>query len=145
MSASPYEHLVGRKLPGASYTLPEYLTWLWQDTCLVPQTRDVAHPSLGYFIGMQGVGMSIQEMFDMMEATADSGVMFGETELEFFAPIRLGATFAVEAEVVAVERKEGKRAGVFDKFSFTMRCRDEETGEPVCTCTNTWVFPRKEA
>jgi acyl dehydratase len=145
MSASPYEHLVGRRLPGASYTLPEYLVWLWHDSCLLPQDGDVAHPSLGYFIGMQGVGLSIQEMFDLMEAAADSGVMFGETELEFFGPIRPGGTFAVEAEVVAVERKEGKRAGVFDKFSFTMRCRDVDTGEPVVTCTNTWVFPRKEA
>jgi acyl dehydratase len=145
MSTSPYQHLVGRKLPGGTYTLPEYLTWLWHDTCLLPQDPDVAHPSLGYFIGMQGVGLSIQEMFDMMEATADSGVMFGETELEFFGTIRPGATFEVEAEVVGVERKEGKRAGVFDKFWFTMRCRDQETGEPVVTCTNTWIFPRKEA
>jgi hypothetical protein len=144
MSESPYAHLAGHKLPGATYTLPEYLTWLWHDTILVEPDKEVAHPSLGYFVGMQGVGLSIGEMFDLMGATADSGVMFGETSLEFDSVLRPGATYACEAEIVEVERKQGKRAGVFDKMTFRIAVRDASDDSPVVTCTNTWVFPRKE-
>src|SRR3954451_14634713 len=115
MSESPYAHLAGHKLPGATYTLPEYLTWLWHDTILVEPDKEVAHPSLGYFVGMQGVGLSIGEMFDLMGATfarmggrAASGFMFGETSLEFDSVLRPGATYACEAEIVEVERKQGK-------------------------------------
>ncbi len=145
MSESPYAHLVGRKLPGATYTLPEYLTWLWHDTILVPPDPETAHPSLGYFVGMQGVGLSIGELFDLMEATADSGVMFGETSLDFASTLRPGATYLCEAEIVDVERKHGRRAGTFDKMTFEIRVRDAESKEPVVTCSNTWVFPRAEA
>lgn len=145
MSESPYQHLVGHKLPGATYTLPEYLTWLWHDTVLVPPDPEVAHPSLGYFVGMQGVGLSIQEMFDLMGADADSGVMFGETELDFQGTLRPGATYDCDAQIVEIERKEGKRAGVFDKMTFVIHVNEHESGEPVVTCSNTWIFPRAEA
>lgn len=145
MSKGPYAHLAGHKLPGATYTLPEYLTWLWHDTCLVAPDKEVAHPSLGYFVGMQGVGLSIMELFDLMEATADSGVMFGETSLDFDDVLRPGATYSCEAEVTEVERKHGKRAGTFDKMTFVIRVSDAESGAPVVTCSNTWVFPRAEA
>jgi acyl dehydratase len=144
MSESPYAHLVGHKLPGATYTLPEYLTWLWHDTVLVEPDKEVAHPSLGYFVGMQGVGLEIGEMFDLMGATADSGVMFGETSLDFATTLKPGATYRCEAEITAVERKQGRRAGVFDKMTFVIQVRDAEGDEPVVTCSNTWVFPRAE-
>lgn len=145
MSESPYAHLAGHKLPGATYTLPEYVTWLWHDAILVPPDKEVGHPSLGYFIGMQGIGLSIMEMFDIMEATADSGVMFGENELDFNGTVTPGATYECEAEIIEVERKHGKRAGTFDKMTFVIRCHEPGNPEPVVTCTNTWVFPRAEA
>jgi N-terminal half of MaoC dehydratase len=144
-ASSPYQHLVGHKLPGATYTLPEYLTWLWHDAVLVPPDSEVAHPSLGYFVAMQGVGVSIQDLFDLFDATADSGVMFGEAELDFAGTLRPGGTYACDAEIVAVERKEGKRAGVFDKMTFVVRVRDQASGEPVVTSSNTWIFPRAAA
>jgi hypothetical protein len=142
---SDYSHLIGHRFPGGTYTLPGYLTWLWADAALAPPDAEVAHPSLGYFVAMQGLGVSIGDIFDLFDATADSGVMFGETELEFAGILTPGATYAIEAEITGVERKSGRRAGVFDKLTFVSRVSDQDSGEPVVTNTNTWIFPRKEA
>jgi len=143
MSESPYAHLVGHKFPGASYTLPEYVAWLWHDACLVEPDAAVAHPSLAHLVGMQGVGMSIAEMFGLMDATADSGVMYGQADYEFAGTLHPGATYDSDAEIVGVERKEGRRAGVFDTMTFQVRVRERGgSPDPVVTCTHTWVFPR---
>ena len=140
-----YRHLVGHRFPGGTYTLPEYVSWLWADAALAEPDPEIAHPSLGYFVAMQGIGVSIDDIFALMGATADSGVVFGETELEFERPVAPGVPYDVEAEIAGIERKSGKRAGVFDKLTFVVRVREQASGEPVVTNTNTWIFPRKEA
>ena len=142
---SDYRHLIGHRFPGGSYTLPGYLAWLWADAACATPHAGVAHPSLGYFVAMQGVGVTIQDIFDLMDASADSGVMFGETELEFAGTLEPDATYDVEGEISHVERKSGKRAGTFDKLTFVIRATDRISGEPVVTNTNTWIFPRKDA
>ncbi len=142
---SDYSHLEGHRFPGGTYTLPPYVSWLWADAALAEPDPDTAHPSLGYFVALQGMGVSIQEIFDLLGASADSGVMFGENELEFAQPVRPGATYRVEAEIAAVERKAGKRAGSFDKLTFVARVSEQGSGDPVVTSTNTWIIPRKES
>jgi hypothetical protein len=142
---SDFSHLIGHRFPGGTYQLPGYLAWLWTDAALATRHADVEHPSLGYFVAMQGAGITIQELFDLMEADADSGVMFGETELEFSGPIRSDVDYAVEGEITGVERKSGKRAGVFDRLTFVIRVLDSDSSTPLVTNTNTWIFPRAEA
>ena len=141
-----YTHLIGHKFPGGRYQLPEYLSWLWADIVLAEPDSERAHPALAYFVAMQGAGVSIHEIFDLLEAKADSGVMFGEQTLEFAAPLRPGTTYDIEGEITEVVRKEGKRAGVFDRVTFSLALREAENGgEPVARSTSTWIFPRKEA
>jgi hypothetical protein len=145
MSERDYSHLVGHRFPGGTYTLPEYVNWLWEDAILSEHDGGLAHPSLGYYIAMAGLGVSIGEVMALLEGTADSGVMFGENELEFQGSLRAGATYECEGEITAVERKTGKRAGVFDKLTFRIQVGEPGASVPSVVCTNTWIFPRKEA
>ncbi len=140
-----YGHLVGHRFPGGSYTLPEYVSWLWADCALAKPDPAAAHPSIGYFVAMQGLGASIQDIFDLLGASADSGVMFGETDLEFNGALVPGTTYDCSGEIVEVERKSGKRAGVFDKMTFRIDVRERGAQEPVVSCRNTWIFPRRSA
>jgi hypothetical protein len=112
---------------------------------LVPPDRAAAHPSVGYLLGLRGAGVTIEELFAWMDADADSGVMFGECELSFERALSPGAAYAVEGEIIAVERKVGRRAGAFDVLTFRLTLREDAGGAEVCASTNTWVFPRKEA
>jgi hypothetical protein len=140
-----YTHLIGHRLPGGRYRLPEYLAWLWADAVLAEPDPNVAHPALAYFVAMQGAGVSIQDIFDLFGADADSGVMFGEQTLEFGGELRPGAEYDVSGEITDVVRKEGKRAGVFDRVTFALELRTNDEPDPLARSISTWIFPRKEA
>ncbi len=140
---SDYSHLAGHRLPGGSYTLPAYVCWLWSDAAQLPPTYD-PHPGLAYLVALNGVGVTVQDIFELMDATTDSGVVFGEFEVEYHGMLRAGATYECDAEILRVERKSGLRAGVFDKFCFEVTIREKGSDDPVAVCTNVWIFTRKE-
>jgi hypothetical protein len=139
---SDYGHLARHRLPGGTYTLPEYVCWLWSDAAQLPAIYR-AHPSLVYLVALHGIGVTVQDIFDLMDATADSGVVFGEFQADYHQPLRPGVTYECDAEILDVERKSGRRAGVFDKLSFQVTIREKESEEHVAVCTNVWVFPRR--
>lgn len=139
-----YGHLAGHRFPGGAYTLPEYLNWLWEDCVLAEHDAAVAHPSLAYFVAMAGLGASIADVMALLDGSPDSGVMFGENELELRGALHAGSTYDCEGEIVAVERKAGRRAGVFDKLTFRITVRERGGEAPVAHCTSSWIFPRRE-
>ena len=141
--ASDYGHLAGHRFPGGAYTLPAYLSWLWEDCVLAEHGEDAAHPSLAYFVAMAGLGASITEVMELLDGSPDSGVMFGENELELRAALRPGSTYDCEGQILAVERKSGRRAGVFDKLTFRVTVRERGDGGTVALCTSSWIFPRR--
>lgn len=139
-----FEHLAGRRLPGGTYRLPGYESWLWADAVGAEPTSEVAHPGMAYMIGLHGGGASIQAIFDMFGADADSGVLFGAIEMEFFAPLVSDREYLVEGEILSVKRKQGKRTGPFDLVTFRHRIRGDggDCDGSVATVTHTWIFPR---
>lgn len=140
---SDYSHLRGHRFPGGTYTLPGYICWLWADAAKLTPDHLVAHPGLIYLVAIRGAGVSIQDIFDLMDATTDSGVVFGEYKADVHGTLRPDATYECEGEVISVERKSGRRAGMFDKLSFQVTIREQGTSEPVAVTTNDWIFPRK--
>jgi hypothetical protein len=133
--------LVGHRFPAGTYTLPEYVCWLWSDAAQLPPAYE-AHPGLAHLVASNGLGVSVKEILDLMGATADDGVMFGEFGVEYHGTLRAGATYECDAEVTDVERKRGRRAGVFDKLSFEVTIREQGCDAPVAVCRNAWIFPR---
>jgi hypothetical protein len=142
---SDYSHVVGHRFPGGTFRLDAYLAWLWADAVGADPREPAAHPSLAYFVALQGLGASVQDIFDLMGATAESGPMFGEASFEFSRPLRPDTVYDVAGEVTDVVRKEGRRAGVFDRLTFAVEVREHDGGAPVVVNRNTWIFPRKEA
>jgi hypothetical protein len=140
--ATDYGHLVGHRFRGGTYRLAGYEAWLWADAVGAPH-EPVADPVMAYMIGLHGGGASIADIMALLEADLNSGVLFGEIAFEFAQPLRPETTYHVEGEVLAVERKQGRRAGVFDRVRFCHRLTND-VGEPVATVTHVWVFPRRE-
>lgn len=140
---SDYSHLCGHRFPEKLVTLGEHTAALWADVVLADAGPDRAHPSLGYVLAMRGC-VSIEEIFELLETDAQSGVLFGECALEFDHPLVPGTCYTLDGEILSVERKVGRRAGAFDRLTFAVRIRERDTGRPVCTNTNTWMIPREE-
>ena len=144
MSESRYGHLVGHRFPGRRYTLPEHVCWLWADAVGADPGAGAAHPSLGYFLAMQGLGVGILDVFRMFDADADSGVVMGEVQLDYDGTLTAGTTYLCEACIAGVDRKRGARAGVFDRLLLELAVREADRDEPVVSCAATWIFPRAE-
>lgn len=143
MELQELEALVGRRFPGGTYHIEPYEHWLRADAMLSPELpAGVAHPMYVYFAALGAMGMSLDELFAMVEATADSGVMFGEAGIEQRRPLAVGASYPVDGEIVDVRRKSGKRAGTFDIVGFRLTLRADD-GDVVAVSTNSFVFPRR--
>jgi hypothetical protein len=141
----PYAHLVGYRLPGGEVELTPQVSWLWSDCVGGAPSREIGHPSTAWLLAMKGSGVSLDELFAMLDATAESGVVLGESELEFHRPLRVGQRYAVTAEIVDVTRKEGRRSGVFDRLRLGLALNELPGGEPAFGLINTMIFPRGAA
>jgi hypothetical protein len=138
------EKIVGTPFPGGRVTIEPYEHWL---LCDVVQSErpagGVAHPLYAYNVTLAGMGITVNDLFIMCGATADDGPMFGEHETELRQPLKVGATYDVQGRITKVDRKEGRKAGVFDLVFFELDLVDPDTGEVAGVCRNSFVFPRR--
>jgi hypothetical protein len=144
-AGNPYGHLVGHRFPGGRYRVPAHEAWLWADAVAATPRPDVVHPGMAYLVGLHGGGASISDIMALLDADQDSGVLFGELELEFQAPLRPEVDYLIDGEIVAVDRKQGRRAGTFDRVRFVHQIRETDTADPMVTVEHVWIFPRAEA
>ena len=103
----------------------------------------LAHPLYVYNAALAGMGISVDDLFTMCGATAEDGPMFGEHETEIKEPLVVGGTYDVTGRVTKVDRKEGRKAGVFDLVYFELDVSDPDSGEVKAVCRNSFVFPRR--
>ena len=95
---SEYAHLVGHRFPAGSYTLPEYVCWLWSDAAALPPAAE-AHPALAYLIATYGLGVSVNDILALLDASAeDGGVTFGEFGVEYHRALRSGVRYQCDGE-----------------------------------------------
>ena len=96
--------MVGHELPGGTYELEDYKDWLTRDVVgAAPAVDGVALPMFCYYAAIAGMGVSIDGLFQLVDATADSGVMFGEAEIDIRKPFRLGETYSVEGRITEIK------------------------------------------
>ena len=143
MTVEELEALVGTSFPGGTYTIEPYEHWLMTDAVgATPNREGTAHPMYAYYGALAGMGMSVDDVFVRVGATADDGPMFGEAGIEVLCPLQIGATYAVTGVFESALRKEGRKAGVFDIVGFRLELRDAN-GELAAVSTNSWIFPRR--
>lgn len=138
------EALVGKPFPGGRYTIEPYRHWLMQDAVGAPATRaGTASPMEAYYGALAGMGLSVDELFALVGASADDGPMFGEAEIDLRRPLRIGETYRVSGALTGVVRKEGRKAGVFDVVTFRLELVGED-GDLAAVSTNSFIFPRRD-
>lgn len=137
------ESLVGRQFPGGTYAVDPWRVWLTNDVIGAPQRTDgIAHPMFCYYAAMAGLGISIDEMFNLCYASADDGPMFGECDIQQLRPLEIGATYTVRGEITGAVRKQGERTGTFDIVAFQLEVVAPD-GEVSSVVSNSFIFPRR--
>lgn len=145
MDETALMEVVGHRFAGGRFTVAPFEHWLTCDAVGAEPTREgVAHPMFVYYAALGGMGIDLDELFALVGATADDGVMFGEATIDVATPMTVGATYEVQGTITDVVRKSGRRAGVFDVVTFALDVLDE-SGTVVGTSTNSFVFPRRDA
>lgn len=138
------EALVGHRFPGGTYRVEPYRDWLVRDAVLAePAAGDVVHPMFCYYGALAGMGISLDELFALAGATADSGVMFGEARIDLRRPLVVGEQLTVRGGITGVQRKEGRKAGVFDILAFELELVGGSE-DVAAVSTNSFVFPRRD-
>lgn len=140
---SPYADLAGYRFPGGRVRLEPQMAWLWATCVTAEPSLERGHPSNGWVLAMRGCGLSFDEIFALVDATADSGVVLGEAELELHRRLCVGAEYAAAGEVLDVTRRRGRRA-IFDRLRFRVELREADGGALAFAVVNTMIFPRVE-
>jgi hypothetical protein len=137
--------VVGRKFPGGSYTIdPEQNATVCRLLGTTPAPDGTAHPMYAYVATRVGCGFGVDEICAAADFKTEDGPMVGSLDLAYHEPLRVGETYAVGGEFTSIERKQGRRAGVFDLLEFELRLTAPD-GTVTVTATQSWVLPRREA
>lgn len=136
------ERVVGHRFPDGRFTIPAHEAWLTADALHSPELPDgIAHPMYFYYVGLVGMGISLDELFALVDSSAADGPMFGELEIRQGRALRVGEEFRITGEILSVERKEGG-SGVFDIVTFQLDLHDA-SGLEVGGTVNSFIFPRR--
>lgn len=147
-AAVPFEEmeaLVGRRFPGGSYVVERWENALLHDVVESPEpTAGLVHPIGLFHVPLAACGWTYAEIFEVCRAESDEAIRAGEYTWELFAPLREGVDYAISGEFVDVERKRGRRGGLFDAVTFRLDVTDRATGQRAAAVTNTWLFLRSD-
>lgn len=137
------ERLVGHRFPGGAFKVEDHERFLSHDAMLAPPLEaPLLHPVWVLLGALRGMGITIDELIELGDATPADGVVFGETILDQKRPLRSGEDYVVHGGIVDLRRRTGKRAGTFDLLTFRLQI-DDADGNEVAASTQTFVFPRK--
>jgi hypothetical protein len=138
------QEIVGHRFPGGTYTIESWENVLLSDvTGVVPLPGGIAHPAFLFHAPLVGVGVRVQDIFELCHAESEEAVRAGEYRWVLKQPLWVGATYRMSGGFTGVERKQGRRGGLMDIVSFEIELRDE-TGALAATTIASWIFLRSE-
>jgi acyl dehydratase len=145
MSVPGLEHLPGTKLPEGSFTITAEEDEQLAETLGSRRPGDgIAHPSWAYMATQRGIGISVAGLCELADFDVNDGPMLGSVEMEYHQPLRVGVPYKVTGEILGIERKRGRKTGVFDILRYREELVDPD-GRTVAASTNTFILRRKEA
>lgn len=85
---------------------------LWCDAVGVPFEPANLHPSLAYYVAMEGVRFA--EVFRLAQVEPQDMAVAGEISVSISRPVALGVCYVVSGGIATVEEKEGRELGPFE-------------------------------
>jgi hypothetical protein len=138
------QKLVGHPLPGGAYTIEHYRHGLMLDAVGgIARPDGLADPMEAYFGAIGGMGITLDQFYEMVGASADDGPMLGELEIQTLTPLEVGVTYSVRAVIAGVERKQGRQLHAFDIV--TLRFELDTGGTTAAVVHAAFIFPRRDA
>lgn len=136
--------LVGRRFPGGEYTIAH-----WENALLTDCTErgqmaaDLVHPIALFHVPIQGVGISIGELFELGGGHGRAGsVTLLEYDWEYVRPLREGYRYRMDGGIVSAERTTDRDGQpTHDDIAFSIELFEPD-GVLAARVTNRWRFVR---
>ena len=139
----PPQELTRQRFPGGTTTIERWENHLLCDTMGVEPLPDgLAHPAFLFHVPLRGVQLTLAEMLALGEPESEDAVRAGGYAWTLHQPLKVDTPYRCTGQVLKVERKEGRRAGVMDLMTFRIEITDDADGSPVATADTTCVFLR---
>jgi hypothetical protein len=138
-----FDLLIGRQLPAGVFCLPRYQNWLAHDA-LYSTPTDEPHPLVAFLAVRRGLGLSPAQFFALLGIDMSAGPMLLECTLEFPGTMQTDVEYEVTGQIVDVQRKHGRKLGVFDLVVSRFWIRPAGGGDAIAIVTNRNAIPRKE-
>lgn len=134
--------LVGCDLPAGTFAVAEHEAWLHDDALGAPTLPPgVLHPMWLFHAALTGLGITVEELFEMGGVAMDEGPMGGEMDLRQHRPLRIGEEVTVRGTILDLVRKHGSR-GTFDLLTAHLEVVAAD-GQVVGEVTNGYILPRR--
>ncbi len=139
----PLARLVGRTIPGGTYAIAPFESWLARDA-LYSEPDTAPHPVMAFVAAQRGMGCTVAELFALLESDIDDGPLLASTTIDLVRDLEFDVRYRVSGKVVRVERKRGAALGTFDLVTCQFVIDDEvDTKETVATVTNVYAVRRE--
>ena len=140
--APPAKDLAGTVVPGGTFCIAAHENWLTHYAFYsTPDARP--HPMAAFIAAQRGMGLSVDELFQMFGFDIDDGPLLAECVLDFNHQLRQGVNYEITGRVASVEHKRGRKFGEFDLVTCVFNLVDPGMGDaPAATVTNTYALPR---
>jgi hypothetical protein len=137
--------LAGTLIPGGAYRIAAHENWLAHYAFYsTPEARP--HPMVAFIAAQRGMGLSVDELFQLFEFDIADGPLLAECVLDFHHQLREGVDYEVSGLIASVEHKHGRKLGEFDLVTCVFKVIDPAMGDvPAATVTNTYALPRAGA
>jgi hypothetical protein len=137
--------LEGNLLPGGEFLIePSENATVCSLLNCEPKSDGTAHPLYAYIATQRAMGITVDRLFEMFGLSIDSGPMLATTALVFWrTPLKTATKYQVRGQIQKVERKVGRKLGVFDLVSVELLLLED--GTPTARATNSFVMPRGAA
>lgn len=140
----PLQHLVGRRVPGGTYTIAGYENWLLRDAVYADQNETV-HPIAAFIGAQRGMGHTVAELFTLLDSDVADGPMLAECTIELAGDLVADRRYRVDGEVTGIVRKHGTALGAFDLATCRFTLSEQDNVEPVAVVTNVYAIGRTES
>jgi hypothetical protein len=142
MPIPPTPDIAGHPLDGGTFTIAEAEDRALRASIGSPPASDgAAHPVWYYVATQVGMGETVAGLCALCGFDIEDGPMMAGSEVEFFAPLRIGQPYRVRGAVLGLTRKQSRRLGTMDLLDYALHL-DAEDGTRVCSVRNAWVLPR---
>jgi hypothetical protein len=144
-SAVSLEHLqqtlTGKRLPGDEIAILDYENAI-AARALRGDIVDREHAHSIWFVvcSLRGMGVSVNQLCELAQAGPNDTLLYGEVAIEQELPLRVGASYRIDAVITDVGRSTLRDGSTLDKVTVLVElsCNDVRHG----TVASTYLFKR---